>query len=82
MSSILKGNTMCNNPLSPKFLDANGIAEWLGVNVTTIYREIERGKLVAYKIGKAFKVKPEDLDAYLESKKVKPRQVENSDEEE
>jgi excisionase family DNA binding protein len=47
-------------------------AQYLGVHPRTIIREINRGRIEAYKIGKGFKVKRAELDKYLEMHKVKP----------
>jgi len=52
--------------------DAEQAAQYIGVHPRTIIREINRGKLTGYKIGKGFKVKRADLDKYLEARRVKP----------
>jgi len=69
---------MPENEELPNFIDLKDVAERFGVNINTLYREIERGKLVAYKFGKEYKVLKPDVDAYVESKKVVPRQQVNS----
>jgi excisionase family DNA binding protein len=51
--------------------DVEQAAQYLGVHSRTIIREINRGNLEAYKIGKGFKVKRAELDRYLETHKVK-----------
>jgi excisionase family DNA binding protein len=48
-------------------------AEQLGVSEKTIRRAIERGDLVAYQPARRILIRPADLDAYLESKRVQPR---------
>lgn len=52
--------------------DVDQSAQYLGVHRRTIIREINRGVLEAYMIGKGFKVKRSELDRYLETHKVKP----------
>jgi excisionase family DNA binding protein len=45
-------------------------AHYLGVHSRTILREIHRGNLEAYTIGKGYKVKRAELDRYLEQRRV------------
>jgi excisionase family DNA binding protein len=40
-------------------------AEELGVSEDTVRRMCERGELRAYRVGRAWKIRREDLDAYL-----------------
>lgn len=47
------------------FYTAKELAEKLSVNVMTIYRYIKAGKLQAHKIGKEFRIKQDDFDAFL-----------------
>lgn len=47
------------------------VAKMLGVNVMTIYRYIKAKKIVAYKIGKEYRIKKVDYEAFLESVKTK-----------
>ena len=47
-------------------------AEYLGVVLRTLYRLIDRGEVPAYKVGRVIRVKQSDLDAFLESHRVKP----------
>ena len=70
-----------------KFLDRNGIkkyhiknqdfftalelAKLLKVNIMTIYRYINSGKLTAYKIGKDFRINKNDFDSFLNKSKTK-----------
>lgn len=49
-----------------------GVAHELGVGVPLVYKAINDGQLVAYKLGRVYRVRRTDLDAYLESVKVKP----------
>lgn len=47
------------------------VAKMLSVNVMTIYRYIKAKKIVAYKIGKEYRIKKIDYEAFLESVKTK-----------
>jgi putative molybdopterin biosynthesis protein len=54
-----------------KFYTASQIAEKLQVNIMTIYRYIDGGKLDAYKFGKEFRISLEDFEKFLNTNKVK-----------
>lgn len=54
-----------------KYYTIEEIAKMLKVAYLTVYRWIQDGKLVAYKAGKQYRVKKEDLDKFITSYKVK-----------
>ena len=45
------------------------VAEMLKVAYLTVYRWIQAGKLIAYKAGKQYRIKKQDLDKFLRAKK-------------
>jgi excisionase family DNA binding protein len=47
------------------------VAKMLDVNIMTIYRYLKAGRLVGYKIGKEYRIKKVDYEAFLESVKTK-----------
>ena len=47
------------------------VAKMLKVAYLTVYRWIQDGKLVAFKAGKQYRVKKEDLDSFVTSYKGK-----------
>lgn len=47
-----------------EFITTEKAAEMLGVGTRTVYNYINGGQLRAVKIGKAFRIKPEDLEAF------------------
>lgn len=47
------------------WLSVEGIAEYLGVSKETIYRWLERKKIPAHRIGKLWKFKPSEVDAWV-----------------
>lgn len=53
------------------FYTAKDLAEKLGLNIMTIYRYIDAKKLKAYKIGKEFRIKKSDFEAFLNNSTVK-----------
>lgn len=55
------------------------VAERLRVSTMTIYRLIRSGELPAVRIGRNYRVRQEDLEAYLEDQVVQPDDVDVSD---
>jgi excisionase family DNA binding protein len=53
------------------FYLAQELADELRVNVMTIYRWIQSGKLKAYKIGKEFRIGKKEFDQFLNKVKTK-----------
>lgn len=52
------------------FYTAKEIAELFSLNVMTIYRYINAGKLKAHKIGKEFRVSRAEFDRFLKKTRV------------
>jgi len=52
------------------FYTARELAEALRVNIMTIYRYIQAGKLKAYKIGKEFRIDKNEFDNFLDKAKT------------
>ena len=53
------------------FFTAKELAEKLKVNVMTIYRYIDAGKLKAYKIGKEFRIDSGEFNNFLKKTSTK-----------
>jgi excisionase family DNA binding protein len=54
-----------------KYYTAKELAEVLGLNVMTIYRYINAGKLKAYKIGKEFRIENSEFEKFMHKAKTK-----------
>ena len=54
-----------------KYYTIEEVAKMLKVAYLTVYRWIQDGKLVAYKAGKQYRIKKEDLDKFIISFKRK-----------
>lgn len=52
------------------FYTAQELADKLQVNVMTIYRYIDKGKLNAYKIGKEFRIDAKEFNRFLKNAKT------------
>ncbi len=59
----MKGN---NNLLTPE-----QVAEMLQVHVLTLYGYIRQGKLDAIRLGRSYRIIPEDLTRFIESNRIK-----------
>jgi excisionase family DNA binding protein len=58
------------SPSGPRFLTASEAAERMRVSKMTVYRLIRSGKIPAVQIGKAYRVREDDLERYLNSSYV------------
>ncbi len=54
-----------------KYYTAKELAEILALNVMTIYRYINAGKLKAHKIGKEFRIDKSEFDTFMKKSKTK-----------
>ena len=52
-----------------EFMSLEEVADLLGVNYQLIYKLVRSGELAAARIGKVYRVRRHDLDAYLETTK-------------
>ncbi len=55
-----------------RFLSLEDVAERLQVSDRTVRRWVKEGKLAAYKPGREWRIRPGDLEDFLESRKVHP----------
>ena len=55
----------------PEYYTAKEVAEKLSLNVMTIYRYIDAGKLKAYKIGKEFRIEKTEFEGFMNKAKTK-----------
>lgn len=53
---------------NPKAVDLACVANMLSVSVKTVRREIDRGELRALRIGRAWRVRITEVNAYLKRK--------------
>lgn len=56
-----------------EFYTAQELADKLEVNIMTIYRYIEAGKLKAYKLGKEFRIDTKEFENFLKNHKHQPK---------
>ncbi len=65
--------------MSQRLLTAAEVADQLRVSTMTIYRLIRRGELPAVRVGRNYRVRDEDLTAYLEAQIVDPASIDLDD---
>ncbi len=59
--------------VQPEWLTIEQVADWLQVSTNTIRRYIEDGSLPAVNLGgRAIRIRRQDLDAWLEKRRVEP----------
>lgn len=51
-----------------RFLTVQEVADMLRVSSMTVYRLIKAGELAAVRVGRSFRVRDTDVDAYLASR--------------
>lgn len=51
------------------------VAEYLQLNRMTVYKYIREGRIPASRIGKSYRVRREDLEAFLEASRLSPTVV-------
>lgn len=59
---------MSQSYASARFLTAQEVAELLRVSSMTVYRLIKAGDLPAIRVGRSFRVRDVDVDAYVSSR--------------
>lgn len=61
------------SPVKPLAVNIREAAEMIGVSPQTVQREIDRGNLRALKVGRQWRVRLSELNAYLERQERKAR---------
>lgn len=54
------------------WMGTKAAAEYMGINLRTLYAIIDEGELPAYKLRRVIRLKPEEVVAYLERCRVQP----------
>ena len=52
-------------------------ARRLGITTRTLYRFVDEGQLPAYKMGRVFRLKQSDVDAFIEGSRIEPGTLEH-----
>ncbi|MGJ9505419.1 helix-turn-helix domain-containing protein [Actinotignum schaalii] len=54
-----------------KMLTVKQVAEYLDLNVGTVYQAVQRKELKAYRFGKQYRIAPVDLERYMNPERKK-----------
>jgi excisionase family DNA binding protein len=71
MAALEKGgtnNTIMNTNVN--LLTPEKVAEILQINILTVYSYIKKGKLEAIRLGRSYRIVPEDLEHLIELNRV------------
>jgi excisionase family DNA binding protein len=60
---------------STEWMSTEAAAAYIGITARTLYRFIDEGRLTAYRFGRVIRLKTEDVDAYIESCRIKPGEL-------
>ena len=60
-------------------MDTAEVARYLKMHAKTIVSMVERGELKAYKVGRHWRYRKSDIDAYLEHRRNIPKPVEQQE---
>jgi len=60
-----------NNTAMDKWLTLEQIAEYLQMSTSSIYKMAQAGKIPAYKVGRQWRFKKEEIDKWVEKQKPK-----------
>ena len=61
----MEGVTVAQSFATARFLTVQEVADLMRVSTMTVYRIIKAGELPAVRVGRSFRVRDEDVDAYL-----------------
>jgi excisionase family DNA binding protein len=64
-----------NFPTDEVFLTTEEVLEYLQVNLRTVYRLIKAGKIPAVRVGRQWRFRKRDIDAWLDSQRPRPERA-------
>jgi excisionase family DNA binding protein len=71
-ASERNGNERSNQLNEEKIFNTDEVAKHLRVSKRTLLREVEAGKIEAFKVGNALRFTKKAVDDYIERQKIKP----------
>lgn len=60
-----------------EWLSTQEAARRLGITPRTLYRFIDHGELPAYRFGRVIRLRAHEVDAFIESSRIKPGELEH-----
>ena len=65
---LLKENHSIEEKTLPRLLNAQDVAAALKMGLSTVYMLVERGELPSIRIGRSVRIRPEDLEKFIDEK--------------
>ncbi len=65
---LLKEDISIEEKTLSRLLNAQDVATTLNMGLSTVYQLVERGELPSIRIGRTVRIRPEDLEKFIESK--------------
>ena len=69
---MLKPHLTRTAPTVDQILDTDGLATYLAVDISWIYKQVQRKAIPYYKVGKYIRFKKSAIDRWLEGRRVDP----------
>jgi len=66
----MNGNNEQNRFVMDKWLTLEQIAEYLQMSTSSIYKMAQAGKIPAYKVGRQWRFKKDEVDRWVEKQKL------------
>ncbi len=73
---LLKDNLSIEEKTLSRLLNAQDVAAALKMGLSTVYQLVERGELPSIRIGRSVRIRPEDLEKFIESKAQRQEAIE------
>lgn len=71
----MSGNNKQNRFTMEKWLTLEQIAEYLQMSSSSIYKMAQAGRIPAYKVGRQWRFKKEEIDSWVEKQKPKRNKI-------
>ena len=72
----LKENLSIEEKTLSRLLNAQDVAAALKMGLSTVYMLVERGELPSIRIGRSVRIRPEDLEEFIDSKAQRQAAIE------
>ena len=66
---------MSNNEI--QWLSTAEAAKYLGITQRTLYRFIDQGEIAAFRFGRVIRLKQDDVDQFIEARRIQPGSLEH-----
>lgn len=60
---------------APEWLSTADAAGYLGITTRTLYRLVDEGELIAYRVGRVIRLQQRDVDDFIERCRIQPGEL-------